>query len=151
LQNAKRPVIVGPKAALRHCETRSGEAIQTGTLAPFFILTFIFLRSFYMKAFILKFRKFLVFAVLAPVSALPLFAQDILPTKMNTLMDEIVAVFTSEFIKSVLIICLCGCAVAYGFNKDNEKMKRNIIAIAVAIAILVAASDIVKTVWNAAG
>jgi hypothetical protein len=142
---------VGHKAALRHCEPRSGEAIQTGTLAPFFILTFIFLRSFYMKAFILKFRKLLVFAVLAPVSALPLFAQgELLPSGMTTLMTSLLEIFIGDFVQGILVICLCGCAVAYGFNKDNEKMKRNIIAIGVALAILAAASNIVEAIFKAA-
>jgi uncharacterized membrane protein len=93
---------------------------------------------------------FLLFA-----AALPVFAQsrggDIMPAGMTNLMDSIVAIFTSGFVKAILIACLCGCAIAYGFNKDNEKMKRNVIAIGIAIGILVAASQIVDMVWNAAG
>jgi len=74
-----------------------------------------------------------------------------MPAGMTNLMDSILEIFTGGFVKAILIICLCGCAIAYGFNKDNEKMKRNIIAIGVAIAILVAASQIVDMIWNAAG
>jgi len=85
----------------------------------------------------------------------PLFAQgkggNVVPQGMTNLMDNILSVFTGPFVKTILIVCLCGCAVAYGFNKDNEKMKRNIIAIGIAIAILVAASQIVDVIWDAAG
>lgn len=95
--------------------------------------------------------KLLVPLILVFLRALPLFAQsDILPSGMNSLMNEIRAIFTGDFVQGILVICLCGCAVAYGFNKDNEKMKRNVIVIAIAIAILVAASNIVEAVWEAA-
>jgi len=96
-----------------------------------------------------------LFLFLLLAAALPLFAQsgrggDIMPAGMTNLMESILNIFTGPFVKAILIICLCGCAIAYGFNKDNEKMKRNIIAIGIAIAILVAASQIVDMVWNAA-
>jgi peptidoglycan/LPS O-acetylase OafA/YrhL len=91
----------------------------------------------------------LVLFVLALLTASPLFAQD-MPGKLDTLMDQLLATFTGDFVRGVLVLCLCGCAVAYGFNKDNEKMKRNIIAIAIAIAILAAASMIIKTIYEAA-
>lgn len=95
--------------------------------------------------------KFL-FLILLSAAAFPLFAQgSIVPAGMSNLMDNILAVFTSGFVKAILIMCLCGCAVAYGFNKDNEKMKKNVIAIGIAVAILVAASQLVDMVWNAAG
>jgi uncharacterized membrane protein len=89
---------------------------------------------------------FLLFA-----AASPLFAQAVIPSGMQSLMDSVLAIFTSGFTKAILIMCLCGCAIAYGFNKDNEKMKRNVIAIGIAIGILVAASQIVDMVWDAAG
>jgi type IV secretory pathway VirB2 component (pilin) len=95
-------------------------------------------------------KKFIVLFFSALVSAVPAFAQDIMPTGMTSLMESIINVFAGPFVQGILIICLCGCAVAYGFNKDNEKMKRNIIAIAVAIAVLVAASNIVDQIWKAA-
>jgi type IV secretory pathway VirB2 component (pilin) len=108
------------------------------------------------KEFILKKSNLkILFLFLFLAAALPVFAQgkggDIMPAGMTNLMDSIVAIFTSGFVKAILIACLCGCAIAYGFNKDNEKMKRNIIAIGIAIAILVGASQIVDMVWNAAG
>jgi type IV secretory pathway VirB2 component (pilin) len=84
---------------------------------------------------------------LAP--ALPLMAQDLLPSGMTSLMDSVLEIFTGTFVKTILIICLCGCAIAYGFNKDNEKMKRNAIAIGVAVAILCTASFIVEKIWDA--
>jgi len=85
-------------------------------------------------------------------AAVPLFAQSSpLPSGMTSLMDSVLAIFTSGFTKAILIMCLCGCAIAYGFNKDNEKMKRNMIAIGIAIGILVAASQIVDMIWTAAG
>jgi type IV secretory pathway VirB2 component (pilin) len=90
-------------------------------------------------------------AALSAFSTYPLFADDLIPAKMSTLMNDILKVFTGSFVKTILIICLCGCAVAYGFNKDNEKMKRNIIAIAVALALVVTASAIVEVVWIAGG
>jgi type IV secretory pathway VirB2 component (pilin) len=85
------------------------------------------------------------------LAAASAFAQttDIMPSGMNTLANNIVDVFTGNFVKTILIIMLAGCAVAYGFNKDNEKVKRNIIAIAVAIAILAASSTIVGLIWDA--
>jgi type IV secretory pathway VirB2 component (pilin) len=80
-----------------------------------------------------------------------LFAQDIVPAGMTTLMDSILAVFTGPLVKTILILCLVGCAIAYGFNKDNEKMKRNVIAIAIAIGVVVGATTIVGSVWKAGG
>jgi len=91
-----------------------------------------------------------VFFILLMTAAAPLFAQDIMPAGMTSLMDSVLAIFTSGFTKAILIACLCGCAIAYGFNKDNEKMKRNVIAIAIAIGILVGASQVVDMVWTAA-
>jgi uncharacterized membrane protein len=92
------------------------------------------------------------FLMLLFAAAFPLFAQgsNIIPPGMSNLMDDIVNVFTSGFVKSILIICLAGCALAYGFNKDNEKIKRNVIAIGVAIGILASASFIVGMIWDAA-
>jgi type IV secretory pathway VirB2 component (pilin) len=102
-----------------------------------------------LKSFAVK--KCITLFAFALLSAVSVFAQsDIMPSGMTSLMENIIGIFTGPFVQGILIICLCGCAVAYGFNKDNEKMKRNIIAIAVAIAILVAASNIVEAVWNAA-
>jgi type IV secretory pathway VirB2 component (pilin) len=118
--------------------------------SPLFIL-------FFNKEYILKKSQLkILFLFLLLAAALPVFAQsgrggDIMPAGMTNLMDSIVAIFTSGFVKAILIACLCGCAIAYGFNKDNEKMKRNVIAIGIAIGILVAASQIVDMVWNAAG
>ena len=83
--------------------------------------------------------------------SLPLFAQPALPGGMQTLADNILAVFKSDFLKAILGIFLCGSAVAYAFNKDNEKVKRNCIAIGVSAAILVLATQIVGAVWTGAG
>jgi type IV secretory pathway VirB2 component (pilin) len=93
--------------------------------------------------------KILLLALFYLLGAASAFAQDILPGGMSTLMDNILGVFTGDFVKTILIIFLCGTAVAYGFNKDNEKMKRNCIAIGIAIAILIGASAIVGAIWNA--
>lgn len=91
------------------------------------------------------------FFMLLLVAAMPVFGQgNIIPAGMSNLMDSILAIFTSGFTKAILIMCLCGCAVAYGFNKDNDKMKKNVIAIGIAIGILVAASQLVDMIWNAA-
>jgi type IV secretory pathway VirB2 component (pilin) len=101
-------------------------------------------------SFLKKYRTglFIVFFILQAVVN---YAQaDLLPTGMTSLIDSIKDVFTGDFVKSILVICLAGCAIAYGFNKDNEKMKRNIIAIGVACAILMAASEIVKKITEAA-
>jgi uncharacterized membrane protein len=93
--------------------------------------------------------KILLLVLFQLLGAASVFAQDILPGGMSTLMDNILGVFTGDFVKTILIIFLCGTAVAYGFNKDNEKMKRNCIAIGIAIAILIGASAIVGAIWNA--
>jgi len=96
----------------------------------------------------------ILFLLLLFAAALPLFAQGrgtVIPSGMQSLMDSVLEIFTSGFTKAILIMCLCGCAIAYGFNKDNEKMKRNVIAIGIAIGILVAASQIVDMIWDAAG
>ena len=92
-------------------------------------------------------KKLMTALYLAP--ALPLVAQDLLPSGMHSLMESVLEIFTGTFVKSILIACLCGCAVVYGFNKDNEKMKRNVIAIGVAVAILCTASFIVDKIWEA--
>ena len=89
-------------------------------------------------------------AALYAAPALPLAAQDLLPSGMTNLMDSILEIFTGPFVRAILIICLCGCSVAYGFNKDNDKMKRNIIAIGIAVTILCTASFIVDKIWDAA-
>jgi type IV secretory pathway VirB2 component (pilin) len=83
------------------------------------------------------------------LAAVPVFAQDLLPSGMTNLMESILEIFTGPFVRAILVIFLCCTAIAYGFNKDNEKMKRNCIAIGVAIAVLIGASGIVEAVWNA--
>jgi len=93
----------------------------------------------------------ILFFVLLLTAAAPLFAQgEIMPQGMTTLVENIMKIFTGNFVRVIMIICLAGCAVAYGFNKDNEKMKRNIIAIGIAIGIIVGAQTIVKAIWDAA-
>ena len=84
------------------------------------------------------------------VAALPLFADDLMPQGMTSLMQNIAGIFTGDFVKFLLIACLSACAVAYGFNRDNEKIKRNCIAIGIAIAILMTASFIVEKFMTAA-
>jgi type IV secretory pathway VirB2 component (pilin) len=98
-----------------------------------------------------SFMKILLLLLFYGLAALPLSAQDILPSGMTSLVESILGIFTGAFVKTILIICLCGCAVAYGFNRDNEKMKRNCIAIGVAVAVLIAASSIVDAIWSASG
>ena len=83
--------------------------------------------------------------------SMPLFAQSALPAGMQSLADNILAIFTSPFLRAILAIFLCGAAVAYAFNKDNEKIKRNCIAVGIAAAILVTATTVVTAVWSAAG
>ena len=92
-----------------------------------------------------------MFFLLLLIAAMPMFAQDILPSGMTSLVDSILKIFTGGFVKTILIIFLAACAVAYGFNKDNEKMKRNILAIGVAIGIIVGAQWIVDAIWSASG
>jgi type IV secretory pathway VirB2 component (pilin) len=92
----------------------------------------------------------ILFLMLLLAAAAPLFAQDLMPQGMTKLADNVMNIFTGDFVRVIMIICLAGCAVAYGFNKDNEKMKRNIIAIAVAIGIIVGASTVVGKIWDAA-
>jgi type IV secretory pathway VirB2 component (pilin) len=78
------------------------------------------------------------------------YAQDLLPSGMKNLMEQIIEIITGDFAKGILIVSLAGCAIAYGFNKDNEKIKRNCIAIGVACAILACAGFIVEKVTQAA-
>jgi type IV secretory pathway VirB2 component (pilin) len=92
--------------------------------------------------------KIFFFLLLLTV-ATPLFA--IMPAGMTTLAENILEIFTSRFVRIILICCLIGCGVAYAFNKDNEKMKRNILAVGVGLIIVVAASGIVDALWTAAG
>ncbi|MDR0684689.1 MAG: TrbC/VirB2 family protein [Spirochaetaceae bacterium] len=103
-----------------------------------------------MFSFLKKHRGKFIVAFFALQAAVNYAQADIMPEKMNTLMNNIVATFTGPLVKGILIASLAGCAVAYGFNKDNEKMKRNIIAIAVACAILFAASEIIAKIIEAA-
>ena len=93
----------------------------------------------------------MMFCLLLLGAAMPVFAADIVPAGMTSLVNAILGVFTGGFVKTILIIFLAACAVAYGFNKDNEKMKRNILAIGIAIAIVVAAQWIVDAIWSASG
>jgi hypothetical protein len=94
--------------------------------------------------------KILLLLLFYGLAALPLFAQDILPSGMTNLVQNIVGVLQGDFVKFILIACLCGCAIAYGFNRDNEKIKRNCIAIGVAVAILMTANGIVGKLMEAA-
>ena len=96
-------------------------------------------------------RKLIFFLLLLLAAAVPLFAQDIIPSGLNTVAGSVKAAFTSDIVKIILVCCLAGCGIAYGFNKDNEKMKRNVIAIAVAIVLVMAAQGIVDKIWSAAG
>ena len=85
------------------------------------------------------------------LAQIPLYAAgtELLPSGMKDLVDNLVLVFTGDFVKGILVVFLCGCAVAYAFNKDNEKMKRNCIAIGIAIALLMGASFIVGKIMEA--
>ncbi|GMO57929.1 MAG: hypothetical protein Ta2G_17900 [Termitinemataceae bacterium] len=94
-------------------------------------------------------KRITAFLLFVSAAAHSYAANDVMPAGMTSLAESILAVFTGDFVKTILIIMLAGCAVAYGFNKDNEKIKRNIISIAVAIGILVAASSIVDAIWSA--
>jgi len=101
-----------------------------------------------MKKFLKKASALWIYLVLPlPV----LFAQGVIPPGMQSLADNILAIFTSPFIRVILAIFLCGSAVAYAFNKDNEKIKRNAIAVGVSAAILVVATTLIDLIWGAAG
>jgi len=80
----------------------------------------------------------------------PLFAQNLMPSGMQSLAEGILYIFTSGFMRIILVIFLCGAAIAYAFNKDNEQMKKKIIAIGIAIGILIGATGIVDAIWSAA-
>jgi hypothetical protein len=92
----------------------------------------------------------LLFFLLLPLPVL-MAGQGVVPPGMQSLADNILAIFTSNFIRVILAIFLCGSAVAYAFNKDNEKVKRNCIAIGVSAGILVAATSLIGFIWGAAG
>jgi type IV secretory pathway VirB2 component (pilin) len=96
-----------------------------------------------------KKAKYAFFLALCTIQAPQAFADDILPSGMQSLAQSIYGIFTGDFMKIILGIMLAGCAVAYAFNKDNEKIKRNIIAIAIGIAIIMSASFIVGKVQSA--
>jgi len=81
---------------------------------------------------------------------IPGFAQGVMPSGMQTLADEILGIFTGDFVRVILIIFLCATAIVFAYNKDNEKMKRNCIAIGVSIAIIIAAQSIVDAIMSAA-
>jgi len=93
----------------------------------------------------------ILFLFLLLTAAMPLFAQSIVPSGLESIGDQIQEAFTSPIITVILVGCLVGCGVAYAFNKDNEKMKRNVIAIAIGIIIIGTAQQIVTAIMDAAG
>ena len=84
------------------------------------------------------------------VSALPLFAQGLMPAGMKNLADNIYEIMTGDFVRVLLACFLAGAAITFAFNKDNEKIKRNAIAVMVAAGILMTASGVVEAVMSAA-
>ena len=89
------------------------------------------------------------FFMLLLAAAAPLFAQEIMPPGMNSLMSNILAVFTSDFVKGIFIVAFICAGIAYAYNKDNETMKKKIIAVGVGIAILGSAQWIVGKFFEA--
>jgi len=102
-----------------------------------------------MKKFFKKAGAFLFFLLL-PLPIL-MAGQGVVPPGMESLANNILAIFTSNFIRVILAIFLCGSAFAYAYNKDNEKIKKNAIAIGISSGILVAATGLVGFIWGAAG
>jgi len=88
----------------------------------------------------------IIFLFLLLAAAVPLFAQQLVPSGLQSAADQIQEIFTGPIVTVILVCCLAGCGIAYAFNKDNEKMKRNIIAIAIGIIIVGAAVKIVGAV-----
>ena len=95
-------------------------------------------------------KKLFIASIFSFFAVLPLTAQGLMPAGMQNLADQILAIFTSPFVRTILVIFFCAAAITFAFNKDNEKMKRNCIAIGVAVAILMGASGIVSAIWEAA-
>jgi len=88
----------------------------------------------------------IMFLFLLLAAAMPLFADGIVPSGLQTAGNQIQEVFTGSLVTIILVCCMAGCGVAYAFNKDNEKMKRNIIAIGIGILIVGAAAAVVPLI-----
>jgi hypothetical protein len=78
--------------------------------------------------------------------SMPLFAQQAVEN-MNRLADTIKGIFTSNLVKTILVIALCASALAFAVNKDNQRIRNSAIAIGVAAAIIMSATFIVDLVW----
>ena len=94
-------------------------------------------------------KEFFLFALFMAAVPFAAFAQQpLIPAPMYSLAERIRDVFTSTFVRMILVIILSATAVTYAFNKDNEKMKRNCIAIIVGAAIIMSATFIVDLVFR---
>jgi hypothetical protein len=77
----------------------------------------------------------------------PIFAQDAI-SKMESVADKILGVFTGNLVRAILAIALCASAVVYATNKDNDKVKRGCLAVGVAGVIIISASGIVGFIMD---
>jgi hypothetical protein len=77
-------------------------------------------------------------------------AQELIPSQLQNLADQISAVFTGPFVRTIIVIMLAGSAVGFAVNKDNEKMKKHFGAIVIAIAIIAVAQFIVSKIYQSA-
>ena len=78
--------------------------------------------------------------------SLRLYAQGAIPAQMTSLADQVLGVFTSGFVTTILAIMLCGAAVAYAYNRNNDNIKAKCIAVLVAGGIIISAQGIVNFV-----
>jgi len=94
-------------------------------------------------------KKFLFLSLLSAVSAIPLFAVDIVPVGMHNVADQVLAFFTGPIMITIVTCILIGCAVMYAYSKDNEKMKKSMIAIAISVIVIACAGAIVSNLLAA--
>jgi len=63
---------------------------------------------------------------------------------MTSLADQILGVFTSVLITTILAIMLCGAGVVYAYNRNNDNMKAKCLAILIGAGIIISAQQIVN-------
>jgi len=69
-------------------------------------------------------KKFFTFLFFALVLSLPLFAQDLQITQLESMAESIRRLFTGALVRTILIILFCATGIVFAYNKDNEKMKK---------------------------
>ena len=88
-------------------------------------------------------KKIILFCVMMICCTAAIFAEDLAPAQMTTLVSNLKETLQGNLGRSIIGLCAVGTGIALAVNKDSQRMKAAGIAVIIGGVIVMAGPDMV--------